>query len=99
MPLRGVREVKTHAAARRVRSEDAHRCAAGGKSRLGHTPLRGMEDGKKNAAARRVRSEVTPVRGRHSLAWRFRSCSRLGRRAHRIGTLSVHGLQRMGRKA
>ena len=39
------------------------------------------------------------MRGRQSLAWRFRSCSRLGRRAHRIGALPVHGLQRMDRKA
>ena len=47
MPLRGVREVKTHAAARRVGSQVA---------------LRGVWEVKTHAAARRVESEDTPLR-------------------------------------
>jgi hypothetical protein len=39
MPLRGVREVKTHADARRVVSQVARRAACGESSR---TPLRGV---------------------------------------------------------
>ncbi len=66
MPLRGMRQVKTHAAARlprRVGSQVARRCAACGKWRY--------------AAARRVESEDTPLRG----VWKvkIRRCAACGK--------------------
>ena len=58
MPLRGVREVKTHAAARRVWSQVA-RAARRVRGEDARTPLRGVWEVKTrtHAAARHVRRE------------------------------------------
>ena len=94
---RRVREVKTHAAARRVGSEDTRR---------------GVREVKTHAAARRVESEDTPLRGVWEVMSRRPLRGRQsphmvislrhagwGRRTHRNGTRPAHDLQGMGRQA